>query len=80
MAMKTFFRIMGRPSETLRRDNEADLGSRQLNSKGSCRKIGAHHPCVSISPDQLRAAAIVPQRDLRAKDIPFRIDILYITY
>jgi len=64
----------------LGKESKADLGSRQLNSKGSCRKISAHHPCISISPDQLRAAAIVPAARPAGKDQPFRIDILYITY
>ena len=64
----------------LGKESKADLGSRQRNSKGRCRKISTHHLCTSISPDQLRAAAIVPTERSVDKDPPFRIDILYITY
>ena len=77
---ENIFQDHGRPSGMLGKESKADLGSRQLNSKGRCRKISTHHLCTSISPDQLRAAAIVPAARSAGKDLPFRTDIPYITY
>ena len=63
----------------LGKESKADLGSRQLNSKGRCRKISAHHLCIDLTGPTARRRDGSAERSV-GKDIPLRIDILYITY
>jgi len=61
-----------------REKSKADLGSRQLN-QGDVAARSLHITVHIDLSDQLRAAAMSRQRYLW-KDLPFRTDILYITY